>query len=175
MFEYISIDFALGMFAACGIWVLGNWIYKITAKPAPLAASTSIPTVASVEAKLGSLAGAVGSALGSLRQEAQVKLSAVETSLHERVTSLETFVYGPDYSAATLAAASGSAPTASVAAPVTPAPAAPTPAAAPPHASKVPASHLAAPAHHTPASAGAVAGTAVAGVKAQAGTGSLVS
>lgn len=162
MFDFISLDFALGLIAACALWVVGDWIYKRTrpastsTSPAPASASV----VANLESRVGQAMGQVGSALNALRNENQVKLSAVETALHERLTAVEATVFGADYSAATQAATAPAPAAPAAAAPATPAPAAP-------HPSKVPASHLAA-VHHA-----AVAGTAVAGVQAQAGNGKL--
>lgn len=181
MFDFLTLDFALGLMGACGVWMLGTYVYNAT-KTGQTVPQAVAGVPADVEGKLKALASGMGNALHTVRQEASVKLSGVESALHDRITALETTVFGPGYSAATQAASASNAPAVSTANPVAaapnppavtlPAPVNPAPAdtAALPQAKKVPASQVVAHAAAKHVAASAQAGTAIAGVQAQSGS-----
>lgn len=164
--DFISADMAIGVALACGVWMLGTYIYNKTKSGSSLtSAVASVPgavagEASTVEGKLKAVAQGTASAINTVRQEASVKLSAVEAAMHERLVALETSVFGSNYSPATQAAAAPAAPVA------TPAATASQPATLTPV--KAPVSHVAA-AHSMAKQASTAAATAVAGLALKAG------
>ena len=175
MLDFLSLDMAIGIIGASFVWAVGQYVYakvksgsSLTSAIAGLSGAATADAAA-VESKLQAVVKGTASAFQTVRAETQVKLNAVESALHDRLVQVETAVFGPNYSAATQAAATppnaaqpapGAQPQKSAQASQAPAnPPATMPAAPPaPHkvpashvaAHKVPASHVAAPVHKSP-------------------------
>jgi hypothetical protein len=111
MVEFFTVDLAIGIMSGCALWAFGDYIYRrIKGQSSADALSGLKSDAKGIELKtLNALALGTKTAITTVRQEAAVKLSEVESVLHDRLVKVETALFGANYSAATTEAAAKAA------------------------------------------------------------------